>query len=118
MVMPHYLFRASYTPEAWADLVKNPQNRREAIRPLIAEQGGTLESFYFAFGPDDVFVTCELPNDSAAAAIAIAVGGAGFLRSINTTVLMTAEEAEEAMKLAAKVRSVMPPSQVRQPARV
>ena len=116
--MPHYLFRASYTPEAWADFVKNPQNRREAIRPLIAEQGGKLESFYFAFGPDDVFLTCELPGDAAAAAIAIAVGAAGFLRSVSTTVLMTAEEAEEAMKLAAKVKSVTPPGRVRQAAAV
>lgn len=116
--MPHYLFRASYTPEAWADFVKNPQNRREAIRPLIAEQGGTLESFYFAFGPDDIFLTCELPSDSAAAAIAIAVGAAGFLSSLSTTVLMTAEEAEEAMRLAAQVKSIRPPGQVRQPAGV
>jgi uncharacterized protein with GYD domain len=118
MVMPHYLFRASYTPEAWADFVKNPQNRRETTRPLITDQGGILESFYFAFGPDDIFLTCELPNDAAAAAIAIAVGAAGFLSSITTTVLMTAEEAEEAMKLAAKVKSVTPPGQVRQPAGV
>ncbi len=114
--MPHYLFRASYTPEAWADFVKIPQNRREAIRPLVEEQGGTLEAFYFAFGPDDIFLTCELPSDAAAAAIAIAVGAAGFLSSISTTVLMTAEEAEEAMRLAAKVTKVTPPGRARQAA--
>ncbi|MGH2626784.1 MAG: GYD domain-containing protein [Anaerolineales bacterium] len=115
--MPHYLFRASYTPEAWAEFVKSPQNRREIIRPLITDQGGKLESFYFAFGPDDVFLTCELPSDAAASAISMAVAASGALRSITTTVLMTAEEAEECMKLAAKVKYTAP-GRVRQTAAV
>ncbi|NUQ56734.1 MAG: GYD domain-containing protein, partial [Dehalococcoidia bacterium] len=33
--MPHYLFQASYTPESWAAMVRDPQDRSAAIRPLI-----------------------------------------------------------------------------------
>lgn len=106
--MPRYLIRSSYTPEAWADFVKNPQNRREVLRPVIEAQGGKLEAFYFGFGEDDAFVIVELPGNEQAAAIAIAAASGGALRSIKTTILMTAEEAEEAMRLAAKAGYITP----------
>ncbi|TML57805.1 MAG: GYD domain-containing protein, partial [Actinobacteria bacterium] len=31
--MPHYLLQVAYTPEAWANMVKNPQNREDAVSP-------------------------------------------------------------------------------------
>ncbi len=40
--MPYYLLQAAYTPEAWANLVKNPQDRTEAIRPIIEGLGGKV----------------------------------------------------------------------------
>lgn len=106
--MPRYLLRTSYTAEAWADFVKNPQNRREIIKPLIEQQGGRLEEFYFAFGQDDVIIIVELPGNEQAAAIAIAAAAGGAVKSLTTTVLMTAEEAEAAMRLAQKVAYVTP----------
>ena len=33
--MPLYLTRFSYTPDAWASLVKNPEDRRAAARQYI-----------------------------------------------------------------------------------
>ncbi|RWF73020.1 MAG: GYD family protein, partial [Mesorhizobium sp.] len=30
--MPMYLSRFSYTPETWARLIENPEDRREAAR--------------------------------------------------------------------------------------
>ena len=33
--MPHYLLQVAYTPEAWAMMSKNPQNRLEAVRPAV-----------------------------------------------------------------------------------
>ena len=30
--MPMYLTRFSYTPEAWARMTKNPEDRRDAAR--------------------------------------------------------------------------------------
>ena len=95
--MPRYLLRASYTPEAWATLVKNPQNRREAVRPIIEAMGGRLEGFYFAFGEDDVFLLVEGTDNVSTAAISMAVSASGAVKSLSTTVLMTAEEAMEAM---------------------
>ena len=107
--MTHYLVRVSYTPESWAGLVKNPQNRRDAVRPIIEAMGGKMEAFYFAFGEDDVLLIAELPDNVSAAALSMAVSAAGALKSFTTTVLMTAEEALEAMRKAGGV-AYRPPS--------
>jgi uncharacterized protein with GYD domain len=107
--MPHYLLRASYTPEAWAKLVKEPQNRREAVRSAVETVGGKLEALYYAFGEDDAVVLIEAPDNVSAAALSIAVAAAGALKSATTTVLMTVEEAVEAMRKAG-ASSYRPPS--------
>jgi len=64
--MAHYLFQASYTPESWAGLIKNPENRGLAIAKLMESAGGKLESFYFAFGATDAYVIVDLPDNVAA----------------------------------------------------
>ena len=43
--MPMYLTRFRYTPETWARLVKNPEDRRNAARQYIESVGGTLHGF-------------------------------------------------------------------------
>ena len=101
--MPRYLLRVSYTPQAWATMIKSPQNRREAVRPAIEGLGGKLEALYFAFGKDDVVVIVDMPDNVSAAAVSIAVAAGGALKSQSTTVLMTAEEALEAMRKAGAV---------------
>ena len=65
--MPHYLLQVAYTPEAWATMVKNPQNREDAVRPAVEKLGGRFESFYLAFGDYDVVAVCEFPDNASAA---------------------------------------------------
>ncbi len=100
--MPYYLFRGSYTAEAWAGLVKKPQNRTEVVRSAIEKLGGRLEGAWLSFGEDDVVAICNLPENASAAAFSIAVAAGGALKSSTTTPLMTFEEGVEAMKKAAK----------------
>ena len=52
--MPHYLFQAAYTAEAWKSLTRKPQNRFEAVRPAIEKLGGKIEGFWFTFGDYDL----------------------------------------------------------------
>ena len=47
--MPLYLTRFSYTPETWAWLIDNPEDRREAARSYIESVGGKLHGFWYAF---------------------------------------------------------------------
>jgi uncharacterized protein with GYD domain len=95
--MPHYLIRGSHTPETWARLIQNPENRREAVGRLLEANGGKLEAFYYAFGEEDFYVICELPDNVSSAAVAMAVAGSGAFKSFSTTVLMTPEEVIEAL---------------------
>ena len=98
--MPHYLSQVSYTPEAWALLVANPQDRIEAVRGPIEKLGGRIHNAFFAFGEYDVVVITEMPDNVSAAAIAIAFAAGGSIKNEKTTPLMTTAEALEAIKKA------------------
>jgi uncharacterized protein with GYD domain len=100
--MSHYLIEVSYTPEAWMVLTKNPQNRIEAIRPAVEKLGGKVENGWFSFGEYDVIVVLDMPDNVAAAAIAMAFAAGGALKTVKTTPLLTAEEALEAMRRGAE----------------
>ena len=96
--MPKYLIQASYT----LDGVKGVQSqggssRREAVAQAVEGVGGSLESFYFAFGDADAYVTVELPDNEAAAAVALTVNAAGGATT-TTTLLLTPEEIDSAAK--------------------
>ena len=67
--MAHYLVQAAYTAEASSTLVGNPQDRSEPVRQMVEDAGGSLESFYLAFGDFDVIAIVELPDDATAAAV-------------------------------------------------
>ena len=95
--MPRYLIQASYNQSGISDLVHNPQDRAAVVRTVVERMGGTLESFYYAFGDFDVVAVVELPDNVSAAAMAMAIGAGGALKDYKTTVLMSMDEAIEAM---------------------
>jgi uncharacterized protein with GYD domain len=96
--MPKYLVKASYTPQGAGGVMKEGgSGRRDTVGKLISAMGGTMESFYFAFGDTDAYVTAELPDNVSAAAIALAVNSTGAAQA-STVVLMTPEEVDEATK--------------------
>ena len=98
--MPHYLVQAAYTPEAWATLVKNPQDRIKAIAPAIERLGGKVQDGYLAFGEYDIVVICEFPDNVSAAAFSASVAGAGSVKAFKTTPLITTADSVKAMKKA------------------
>ena len=72
--MPKYLFEGHYTPEGAKGVAKEGgSGRRDALAKAAESVGGKLESFYFAFGGVDAYVTVDLPDNVAAAAMALAV---------------------------------------------
>src|SRR5438067_5487810 len=98
--MPRFLQQISYTLEGWQALIKNPQNRIDAIRPSVEKLGGKIEAAWFAFGDFDVIVVAEFPDNVSAAAIAMAFAGGGACKSVKTTPLLSVGEAADAMKKA------------------
>ena len=106
--MALYLTRFSYTPETWALLMKNPEDRREAARKYIESVGGKLHGFWYAFGAYDGYTLWEAPDNVSMAAVAIAIGSGGALSKIETTPLLTVEETLDALGRA-RVVAYRPP---------
>jgi uncharacterized protein with GYD domain len=102
--MPFYLTRFSYTPETWAKLVRNPEDRRTAARQYIESVGGKLHGFWYAFGEHDGYNLWEAPDNVSMAATALAISGGGAVSSFHTTVLMTVEETLAALQKAGEIR--------------
>jgi uncharacterized protein with GYD domain len=92
-----YLTTFSYTPETWAMLIAHPEHRHHAAEAYIESVGGRLHGFWYAFGTHDGITLWEAPDNVAMAAVALAIGGGGALRSIETTVLLTVEETVDAL---------------------
>jgi uncharacterized protein with GYD domain len=87
--MPKYLFEAHYTPEGAKGVAKEGgSGRRDAVAKAAESIGGKLESIYFAFGGVDSYATVDLPDNVAAAAIALSVNQ-GNTATVKTVVLMT-----------------------------
>jgi len=98
--MPHYLHQVAYSREAWEALIKQPQDRIEAVRPAIEKLGGKIKSAWFAFGEYDIIVISEMPDNASAAGIAIAFAAGGSCKAVQTTPLLSAEEAVHALRKA------------------
>jgi uncharacterized protein with GYD domain len=103
--MAHYLLQVSYTPEAWAAQIKNPQNRNEVMRPVFQKLGGKMigDQSFLAFGQHDIVGICELPDNVSAAALSVAVAASGACKSCQTTPLMTWEEGVKVLQKAESV---------------
>ena len=96
--MPKYLFHGSYTLDGVKGLLKEGGSARKAhVEQLIKGMGGTLESFHFAFGGNDVYAIADLPDNVTSVAISLAIGAGGGLQA-NITVLITPEEIDQAAK--------------------
>jgi len=96
--MAKYLVTGSYTSEGLKGLLKEGgSGRRKAVEAAVKAMGGHLEAYYFAFGDNDVFTIVDVPDNVTAAALAIGISSTGTVGT-KTTVLLTAEEIDQAAK--------------------
>ncbi len=99
--MANFLLEVAYTPEAWANLVKNPQDRAQIIQAAIEKLGGRIERSWLSFGDYDAVVVVDMPDSVSAAAFSMAVSAGGSCKTVKTTPLLSAQEGMEAMRKAA-----------------
>lgn len=103
--MGKYLLKVSYTLDGIRGVRKEGGTaRRDVADKLVANAGGTMEAFYFAFGSDDVFVIADLPDNRTAASIAMTVSAGGGA-TVDTVVLLTPEDIDDAVKRHADYRA-------------
>ena len=100
--MAYYLVQVAYTPEAWAAMLGNPQNRMQAVQPAAESLGGSIDGAFLSFGDYDLVASVEMPDNVSAAALAMAIAAGGGVRDIKTTPLLSLEEGTEAMGKAAQ----------------
>ncbi len=106
--MPKYLLEVSYTLDGVKGVMaKGGSAREQAARAAAESVGGTLESFYFAFGSADVFTVADLPDNAAAAALALTVTAGGGA-TVRTIVLLAPAEIDAATQ---KSVTYTPPGQ-------
>ena len=99
--MAKYLLKVSYSVDGLKGvMMEGGTSRVKAVERALAGVGGSLESFYFAFGQDDVYVIADVPDHAAAIAMAAAVTTSGAVSSYETVVLLPPSEVDKAMDVA------------------
>ena len=95
--MPKFLVEATYTAEGLRGLAKDKASgRKAAVDQAVKKLGGKLDAIYFCLGENDVILIAEMPDHVSAAALGSAASASGMVRT-KTTVLLTVEEADEAL---------------------
>lgn len=107
--MPLYLGRFSYTSNAAKALIDNPQDRGKAAAEAAESLGARMHGFWYALGDFDGVFLAEAPDNATVAALAMLIGAGGALSKLETTVLLSMEEAQEAMRKAGSA-SYTPPT--------
>jgi uncharacterized protein with GYD domain len=102
--MPKYLLQVNYTLDGIRGvLAKGGSARKAAAQAAVKSAGGRVESFHFAFGSTDAYVIAELPDNAAAAALALTVSAGGGA-TVATTALLTPDEIDQAADANVKYR--------------
>jgi uncharacterized protein with GYD domain len=99
-LMPLYLTRTTYTPETWAKMVADPEDRRAAIEALAESIGGRCLEVWYAFGVHDTYALIEAPGPIEMAGALARVAGSGAFSRVETTPLLSVEEMLEALHMA------------------
>jgi uncharacterized protein with GYD domain len=107
--MPHYLARAKISKDMINALVSRPEDRLVATTRFLQQIGGRLHNYFFSFGEYDIVLLFELPDNVSAASLAMTLSAAGSVTEIETTPLLTMEEAVAAMKAAGQATGVYVP---------
>lgn len=94
--MPKYLFHVNYSKQGVQDIIeKGGSHRKQLAMAIMEDAGGTLESFYYAFGTTDAYVVADLPDDESAASASLRVNAGGALTA-RATKLLTGEQMDAA----------------------
>jgi len=107
--MHTYLTFFTYSRETWRAMVQKPQDRSEAARKVIEAAGGHMESFYWMLGEHDGLAIFRVGGPEDAAAVSAGISASGRVARMQTTQLLTTEEATRALQLAKVVNSAYEP---------
>lgn len=103
--MTKYLFESNYVGDGIKGLMREGgTSRRDAVVEALKSVGGTLESFYFAFGETDALGIIDIPDQAKAAALSLMINSTGAVK-VHLKPLMTLEDLDEAAKVTPTYRA-------------
>jgi uncharacterized protein with GYD domain len=103
--MAKYLVEANYVGDGIKGLLKEGgTSRRAAVEEAAKTVGGSVDAFYYAFGETDAYVIIDVPDNVTAAGLALTIAASGVV-TLRTTVLITPEEIDRAVKSSPSYRA-------------
>ena len=78
--MPTYISLIRFTQKGM-ETIKDGPKRLDAAKQRLRTAGGELKAFYLVTGQYDAVAISELPNDEAAARLALGTGSMGNVRT-------------------------------------
>ena len=106
--MAKYLVEAKYVGDGIKGLLREGgTSRRAAVEKAAKTVGGSVDAFFYAFGETDAYVIIDVPDNVTAAGLALTIAASGAV-ALRTTVLITPEDIDQAVK---KSPSYRPPGQ-------
>jgi len=107
--MAFYLARAKVSQDFMQALVERPEDRMMTTTKLLQGIGGRLHYYFFCFGDYDIVLIYELPDNQSAASLSMVLTSSGTVTEVETTPLLTMEEAIGAMGKAAEAVGIYQP---------
>ena len=98
--MPIFMYQFKYTPAAWGDFIKKPEDRGALVDELLKSLGGRLIAIYYTTGQWDGLVIYEAPDANVAMAALMAIIAPGHLMETQTCLLYTMEDTIKALETA------------------
>ena len=96
--MSKYPFEANYVGDGIKGLMREGgTKRRDAVVEALKSVGGSLESFYYAFGETDVVGVFDIPEQANAAALSLMINSSGAV-DLRLKPLLTPEDIDEAVR--------------------
>lgn len=98
--MAIFLIQIAFTADSIAKLVETPENRLEAVVPLVDALGGRFIGSWISFGEYDSTAVIEMPDNVSMKAFELRCMAGGGLRMFHITPMMTFEDGVAAMQKA------------------
>jgi uncharacterized protein with GYD domain len=87
-------------------MIRVADDRSAAMKDLLQSLGGSLESGYWEVSARSVFAIVDLPDSSAATAVAAVIPHTGAFKSVEVHEVLTQDQFSDALELADDVSQV------------
>ena len=101
--MAKYLIEETISPQAFAGILHNPEDRSEVLKPLFEAAGCKMEQFYISLTENKAYLIVESPDLNSVYTVAVNFQAGGAASAIKCIPLLTIPEMVDLAKKAASL---------------